>query len=377
MADIENHTGVPHFWFEQTGPAGQRLDVLVVRASFDFARDGAPITLAREQQPIVLGDSFNGPVDSDPMRAVIENDGDLLPFKPGTDVLVTGHAQAPGGLARPSWEASLRVGQTGKFLRLHGPRQFQKRWYGWRLGPAKPVTSVPLDYRLAFGGCIDIPAALLSGEQADVIKYPGNPAGCGWLPKPAALKHFGKPVRNYISKWINNQKELPAPQIEAAHASVRYPYDHLAPQGLSAIARWWAPRQAYQGSYDENWRATRYPLLPEDFDSRYYQCAHPDLVIEPHLLGDERVTLEGLLPTKQVMRLPGWRPIAVVKRASGERTISLPVLDTVRFQLDQGQASLVWRAHFECDDPVTEITLAFTTTAAESDRSQKAPGGRQ
>lgn len=369
MAVIDNRTTAPHFWFEQTGPAGQRLDVLIVRATFDFTTNGKPMTFAREQQPIVFGDTFAGPAESDPLRAIVEDDGDLLPYKPGTDILVTGHAHAPTGHALTNWVASVCVGQVTKSLRLHGPRQFRKNLFGWRLGPAEPVTRIPLDYRLAFGGCIDIPAELTPDEQPDAIRYPGNPAGCGWLPIPAAYKQLSKPARKHITKWIKNQKVLSAPQIESASAPIRHPFDHLAAQGLSAIARWWAPRLAYQGSYDDHWRSTRYPLLPENFDSRYYQCAHPDLVVTPHLVGDESVTLVGLLPTERDMRLPGWRIIAVVKRASGESTISLPLLDTVRFHLDRGQASLVWRTHFECDDPVIEITLAATTASIESDQS--------
>jgi hypothetical protein len=154
MATIENHTGAPHFWFEQTGPEGERLDVLIVRATFDFAADGKPMTLAREQQPIAFGDTFAGPVASEPLRAVVEEDGDLLPYKPGTDILVMGNAHAPDDRAHENWIAGIRVGNIQKILRLHGPRQFHKRLLGWRLGPTELVTFVPLD--------IDLPSADVS-----------------------------------------------------------------------------------------------------------------------------------------------------------------------------------------------------------------------
>lgn len=370
MATIENHTGAPHFWFEQTGPEGERLDVLVVRATFDFAADGKAMTLAREQQAVVLGDTFAGPIATDPLRAVVIDDGDLLPYKPGTDILVSGHAHAPDGRAHTDWIAGIRVGKTQKILRLYGPRQFRKQLLGWRLGPAEATTSVALDYRLAFGGCFDIPAELTADREPDSVKYPGNAAGCGWLPARSAYKKLDKRARKHVGKAIGGLKAIAAPQIENALEPVRSPYQGAAAEGLGAIARWWAPRLAYQGSYDELWRNDRYPLLPKDFDSRFYQCAHPDLVAVPHLSGDESVTLSGLLPQKRDMRLPGWRVIAVVTRASGQSAVSLPLLDTVRFDLDLRQASLVWRANFfESDDPVTEISLAATTASIESDWS--------
>ena len=220
-ATIDNHTGAPHCWFEQTGPTGKRLDVLVVRATFDFAADGAAMTLAQEQHPVVFGDAFAGPVDSAPLRAVIAEDGDLLPYKPGTDILVTGHAYAPDGQARTDWVAGIRVGQTKKILRLYGPRQFRKGLFGWRLGPAQPVGNVALDYRLAYGGCIDVPAALTADGEADAVTHPGNPAGCGWLPAPGAYKHLKRAARKHIAKWVKAQKTLAAPQIEAVMAPVK------------------------------------------------------------------------------------------------------------------------------------------------------------
>lgn len=369
MATIDNRTGAPHFWFEQTGREGERLDVLIVRATFDFAADGESMTFAKQQSPIVFGDKFDGPASSDPLRAVVHDDGDLLPYKPGTDILVSGHAVAPNGNAQSSWLASISVGQAKKELRLHGPRQFRKDFFGWRLDPSESVARVRLDYRAAFGGCFNVPDSLTADGLPDVIKHPGNPAGCGWLPDPADYKALSKPARRHIAKWIKSLTVLAAPQIEAASEPIEHPRRKVAAQGMGAIARWWEPRLGYQGCLDERWRTKRYPQLPENFDSRFYQSAHPDLIVSPHLGGDENVILTGLLPQRQEMRLPGWRLIAVVKRVSGEHSVSLPLLDTVRFDLDAGQASIVWRTHFNCDDPVTEIMLAATTAVIESDQS--------
>ena len=81
----------------------------------------------------------------------------------------------------------------------------------------------------------------------------------------------------------------------------------------------------------------------------------------------------GLLPERVETRLPGWRVVCTVRYASGEHSVTLPLLDTVRFDLHRRQASLVWRANFRRDDAILEIMLGVTnrpivggTVAAEA-----------
>ena len=46
--------------------------------------------------------------------------------------------------------------------------------------------------------------------------------------------------------------------------------------GLGAVGRWWQPRLALAGTYDDSWKQTRWPGLPEDFDFGYWNCAPED-----------------------------------------------------------------------------------------------------
>ncbi|NHZ45066.1 DUF2169 domain-containing protein, partial [Massilia aquatica] len=206
----------------------------------------------------LLGDAFAGVQGSDATRAVVVDDGDVLLYKPGTDVVVTGSARAPDGMATNSWIAGIRVGELKKLLRLSGPRRFQKGLLGWYLTPAQPVIEVALDYRLAYGGCIDIPAELTKDKESKTIGHKSNPAGCGWLPSASAYAHLPRRGREHVKNWIAAQTNVVAPQIEDVAEAVGNPYANVAPQGFSATARWWSPRVELQGKYDDMWRATRY-----------------------------------------------------------------------------------------------------------------------
>lgn len=344
-------------WYQQSGPEGERQDVLVLRGTFDFGVNGRPMKLAAVQRPIVYGDATDSRVPGDLIRSVIVDDGDLVPYKPGTDILVTGCASAPEGKPTKDWVAAIRVGNIEKALRLHGPREFKYSAVGWTVGATTPVTSVPLDYRLAFGGCIDVPAELTKDGEPDWVRLTSNPAGSGWLPRPETFSKLTKGARSHVEKWIQAQKVLAAPQIEDAFIPVRTPYSNAAPAGMTAIARWWAPRVGLQGKFDDEWRRVRYPLLPKDFNARYFQCASAGLVASPRLAGDETVTMVGLLPQRREMQLPCWEIIVGVIRASGDVSIYLALLDTVRFDLSTHQASIIWRIPFGYDDPVVDVAI--------------------
>jgi hypothetical protein len=366
MTVVHNHTGVPHFWFEQSGPEGERLDVLAVRATFDFPSHSGAMTLAREQEPISYGDAYSGPIETDPLRCVVVQDGDLVPYKPGTDVLFTGHAHSPGGVARSSWLAQISVGPIKKSLKVHGPRTLHKRMFGWNLTQGEAVVKVALDYRSSYGGCLAIPGSLTANGESDVINFSGNPAGCGWLPKLEDYRHLPKAARQYVKRWIDAHQVITAPQFEPEGAPLKHPCAGMVTAGLGPIARWWEPRISKQGKLDAVWREQRFPLLPVDFDSRYFQSAPSDLIAAPHLAGDEVVTLSGLLPQRTEMTLPGWCVLCVATRESGLCDTVRLVLDTLRFNLDSRQASFVWRANFDFDDPVTEIALSAVDIRASN-----------
>ena len=63
------------------------------------------------------------------------------------------------------------------------------------------------------------------------------------------------------------------------------------PAGFGPIARHWEPRVRWAGTYDKRWQRTRKPLLPDDFDDRFHQCAPEDQQVDGGLIGGELVEL--------------------------------------------------------------------------------------
>ncbi|MDO5622439.1 MAG: DUF2169 domain-containing protein, partial [Paracoccus sp. (in: a-proteobacteria)] len=93
----------------------------------------------------------------------------------------------------------------------------------------------------------------------------------------------------------------------------------------------------------------RHPLLPQDFDFRFWQCAHPDLITRGWLHGDEPFELCNLLRGHPRLsgRLPAIR-LQMRLPVSGGTGVAPFVLDGVHFDMRPGIGCvfLTWRAGF-------------------------------
>jgi hypothetical protein len=360
MAQISNVSGLPHVWFEKADPSGASHDVLAVRGSFELGGVGEPLTRSEVQSDIVYGDEFDGPIAAEPLRAVVRREGNLVIYKPGTDIHVTGTARAPDGKPARQWLATVRVGATNKTLRLHGPRSFRRAGADWRLGPSEPTSAVALDYRLAFGGLFV--AAHGGAGPAEYVQKSDNPAGRGWLPDSEALGAASPETRRELEPVLRGLDTLTAPQIEHPDRPVVHPTQRVPAEGFAPVARWCEPRLRHAGTRDAAWLRDRFPRLPEDFVPRFYQSAHPDLIVASHLAGDEPLALSGLLPEgPYTARLPGVVVFARAIHASGKRRAGPLRLDTVSVDLDERGVALVWRAAFDRVDPVVELAVGAMT----------------
>ncbi len=152
----------------------------------------------------------------------------------------------------------------------HGDRVFMPGPVSVRMSRAEPFTKMPISWRRTYGGT-DMETSKPDWDQR-------NPVGTGFAVDPHRL--VGKTGPNF---------EYPDE-----------PYrDHTSgkPAGFGPVARHWQPRVSYAGTYGEEWKQTRDPLLPRDFSRTYYQCAPEDQQTKSPLIGYEDVRLRNFTPT--------------------------------------------------------------------------------
>lgn len=350
--EFRNHTPFPGLAFKQYNARSELNGVLALRGTFDI-RPGGALTPSGGQTPFLLKDEYAG----EGQRAHLLRQADFVPFKPGTDVTVLARAHAPFRQPQPSWLAGIKVGDRQKLLRVHGPRHWQPDGDGWRLAEAAPVSEVPLSYYLAHGG--PIPKGAEDDGPQDCNRF--NPLGPGLLDPKLSLK----------------DRPLPAPQIEAADEPITEWQKAYRPQGLAPIAPWWRFREQYTGTYDETWLATRHPFLPPDFDYRFYNCAHPDLIFTPWLRGDEEIRLANLRPDALLLAfsLPGLRLVCAAHRKTGETEILAMPLDGVHIDVVQPplRVTLTWRVGFAWREGVRAVEAHLLKPAGPMSAASRQP----
>lgn len=329
--------------FAQLHRDGRTMACLAVRGSFEIPSVNG-LRLA-EPQELIYTDVYDG----DPHRNPMSKTGDLVPFKPAADVTLVGNAYAPGKRPSRSWNVKISVANQSCGLRVSGPREWlpglRRFKPSWNLGEADAAEMVALDYRLASGG------RHIGDPEGNVDRR--NPIGSGLLD----------------GKYTRFSEKFPAPQIDAVHAAIDGPYDAPEPQGFGPISPWWIQRQQYAGTYDENWKTNIHPRLPDDFDYRFYQCAHPSLIMPGYLQGGEKVTVEGCRPGGETVSfsVPEIGIVAEHAWSDGRKLFTRLNLDGLHmdFRGDVPRFDLTWRGWIarSPDYLAAELNTATLATA--------------
>lgn len=326
MLQIKNPTRFAATLFSSPDAGGVETLFAVVKGTFTL---GPRTEEAEQQVPVLMADRFRG----DPLKTSIAEPGDVSLAKPGTDVLLFGHAYGPGGRPATRAEVALRVGPVEKRVVVFGDR----RWGGTvlaRISAPEPFQKMPLVWERAFGGT-ETPSG--NGSRADGEDR--NPVGTGFRSRVSGRK----------------LEDVLLPNLEDPARLISSPGDRPPPAGFGAIAPHWRPRPKYAGTYDDAWLKSRAPYLPDDFDPRFLMVAPEDQQVPGYLKGGEPVEIAGATPSG-VLRchLPARRVEVVFRLDSGEERRPAN-LDTVVFRPDESRLVLVWRAALPCDKRLLKV----------------------
>ena len=320
--------------------------------------------LADEQEPIVpelVADD-----------GLLVADTDLLSFKPGTDVVVTAMAHAPGGRTVTEMTAGVRAAGRAVTLRVVGKRRVVRRSGSWGFSDPEPFTKAPLGWREAYGG-IDavarerLDAVVLAPLQkyttydlkfATAAAYPRNPVGKGYVLED------GSGVEGLDLPTVEDPEDLLSPgRLFVGHPDA-WSKQPLA-VGLSWVNYGWFPRSAFMGlpqvklppgespssarlkEVERGW-APADVLVGRPFEARFHvkagNGATPPLVFPTHLTGREEISLTNLDPrdAQLTFQLPGEKPrIAIRPLGEGEREAPAKLM-SVLVDVPNRCVSLVW-----------------------------------
>jgi len=306
---------------------GSEVWLVAVRSTFDIAPDGT-LSIAKEQDPVCLAPKYRGK----PAESVLLYDSDLIPPKRTTDILLHGHAYAPKGQRASVVDILLKVGPVSKILRAYGDRFWRVGLIGLKLSDPEPAARIPLSYDHAYGGW-----DRNFGEEKDYTWYGRNPLGLG----------FG-----VESDHIAGHR---APNLEDPRHPIASWKDRPVPAGFGPVPCDWEPRRKYGGTYDEKWEKERQPLLPKDFDERFYQSAPEDQWPEKPLRGGEQVELVNLTPGGTLrFKLPRLA-LSFETHFSDRVENHHATLQTVILEPDVPRVILVWLTALPCHPRVTEL----------------------
>jgi hypothetical protein len=291
-------------------PDGREVIIAVVKATF-FRRKNGKLVLADSQSPVRIADAVRDP---DAEQSSILYPSDVGLERRGTDIVVVGEAIAKSPVK--AMDVAVKVRARTVSLRVHGARFYYRSLGQIAIGPAASFERKPISYENAYGG---------TSDDHGVVER-RNPVGRG------------------VARTSGELVDTPAPSIEHPAHPITSAGDKPEPVGFGAIASYWLPRAKHVGTYDDVWKQTRMPLLPLDFDSRYFNVAHPSLQIDEPLVAGDAISILGMREDGLFqVELPAF-PVSVrAKRNDGQLFSGRPPVDLVLVEPGEGRVQLTAR----------------------------------
>jgi hypothetical protein len=268
--------------------------------------------------PVNVAGEYRG----EPLESSYVYEPEIAPSKVGTDVVLIGSAFGRGGSCV---DVTILVGTLRKTVRVFGDRFWYRSLTGIERTEPAFFDKIPLTYERAFGGW--------DRSHPDPKKHgfePRNPVGIGFRLRGG---RFEEGVR--------------LPNLEDPRQLISNYGDTPPPAGFGFTSPDWQPRASFAGTYDDQWMKERMPLLPKDFDRRFFSAASAGLTASGYLNGDEAVSIENASPQRILsFNLPGVPPpkcrVKLTQRRDAE--ISM-LLDTVIINTDKDLLLLLWRGN--------------------------------
>lgn len=295
------------------------LFVPLIKATFKIV-DNRSLVLADEQSQI----NYSGECYGDPGFSSYKYEPEFAFTKLATDVVLIGCAHSPDP-STTTLDVGLKVGPVHKVARVFGDRFLSIYKNATSVSAPLPFERIPLTYENAFGGW--------DRRHLDPNKHSfdkRNPVGTG----------YGYPD-------MDSNTPLRLPNLEDPQRLWKGLGDRPAPTGFGFIAPNWHPRASFAGTYDKKWEETRKPLLPVDFDRRFFNAASAGMIAPGFLRGNEPVTIVNTSPAGRIsFSLPGIvSPTCTVEIRGRKKEILQTQLDTVIINTDENIVFLLWRSH--------------------------------
>jgi hypothetical protein len=283
--------------------------------------------VAKVQEPPVLAPVFSG----DPASSSLKYDSDFQLTKPTTDILLHGHAYAPGGRPTTHVDVTMRLGELAKTLRVIGDRRYEKGLMGVAASAAEPFVRMPITYERTHGGRESHPPATPDRPQFEL----SNPVGSGFVAAPGAML----PNVEYPGRGSANQ-----------------------PGGFGPIPAHWHPRVTFAGTYDDVWRKTRLPLYPDDLDDRFFLCSPEDQRPRAFLRGGDRVELTNLTAHGHMSFLLPRIAFRFETQFRGKPSVThRGALHTVVLEPDECRVVMVWHTALRAHADVNRLEVTYVT----------------
>lgn len=388
--EFRNLTPFSVMEFAMDDKHNERHRVVAMKTGFRLVQDAEGLWQAQLMEnpvlPLCVEDEYAGELNISPVL----RESDLAPLKPACDIIVNGTAYTPGGITASEMTAGILMRSPSgevlvdKKLRITGKRYYQRQGLTgqWYQTEPEPFTSLPLDYRYAFGGECRVEADSEHAERTPE-EYRLTDAQRREHPdqKNPPLAHMACPVNplglGYSQQWYLRTcgiQQIEAPRIIAVDSPFTLKHftscldgkaDWFAleyqPAGFGILGRAWLPRLPLAGTYDQQWLENRHPGLPDDFDFGYWNGAPHNQQIQYPKPGPEFV-LTGFRPEGDIrFTLPAHQAAVLLRMNIGGLIPQLLWIDTLAINTDTLTVAVTWRYLLSIHEDIRVMEARYCT----------------